>query len=37
MAIATSDLAKDMFRIVDEKGVATCILITIPAKESPLL
>ena len=28
MAIAASDLAKDMFRIVDEKGVATCILIT---------
>lgn len=28
MAIAASDLAKDMFRIIDEKGVATCILIT---------
>ena len=33
MAIAASDLAKDMFRIIDEKGVATCIVIYPSLKE----
>lgn len=30
MSVAKSDLAKDMFRVVDEEGVESCILISPP-------